>query len=582
MKIPMKLSIRTKLVALIFAIVLLVGGAISMYSIYQERKHSLNAYAAENRELVGLLSELVLVDMDFNDVVGLRLRLMDAQAHPRILYAYVMNPEGTVLADGSGENYLKGTRPDDPFNQAIIRATDWIANKQDRVHKIGGPVFLPGKKPIGYLVVGFSLNPAYQAIHNETFTNLVITAAGLGVGAILAIILATRITRPISQMVEASTLIGEGHFDNHVSIERNDELGILAQSINQMASRLRSTTISKAYVDDVFNFLLEPLIVLDLKGNIRSVNPAAIELLGYVETELIGKPISLVLGKENGDFSFTNEVRDKGLIDNIETKFLTKQNVSIPVLCSASMMRDRHRQPEGIVCVARDITRRAQMEEALKRSEQQVRQVLQEREQLGRDLHDGILQSLFAVSLGLEASKANLNKANAETSSHIDQAIGQLKAVMREVRQFITGSPANVSYKQDFEVNVRSLVKNMTIAHPTSFVLNIEAEAVKKVSERQALHLLNIIREGISNTLRHAQAQRGEVSVSRRGPKTHVELSDDGIGFDESDNNQRGHGLNNMKARVELMGGQWKITANPNSGTRIVVDIPHESTGIAT
>ncbi len=577
----MNFGIRTKLVILMFSIVLLVGVSISIYAIYHERTLSLGVYASENREIVRLLSELVLDDLDFNDVSGLRLRLMDAQAHPRILYVYAMNAEGTVLADGSGQSYIRETQPKDPFNQDILGAEDWITKKQDWVLKIGGPVFLPNKTLVGYLAVGFSMNPAYETIRSETLTNLAITAAGLGIGAILVIILATRITRPISQTVDAAKLIGDGNFSTRLPVERQDELGALAGAINQMAERLQSTTISKAYMDDILNFLSEPLIVLTPSEAIRAANPAALSLLGYEETELIERPVAMILKDGSHSLCALSDLMEKGPRDDVETTYWTKDNVPVPVLFSASVMRDRFGQPEGIVCVARNIKRRKQMEEALRQSEQKVRQALEEREQLSRDLHDGILQSMFAVSLSLESSRSLVRDDVKLALRNVDQAIGQLKAVMREVRHFITGPPSGLNYKDNFEANVRALVDSMTAAHPTSVALHIDANAATAITKGQAVHLLNIIREGISNALRHAEAKQIDLSIAGRGEATLVELVDDGVGFDKNAK-RSGHGLDNMKARVEMMGGQLEIIGKRDWGTRIVLEIPHESTGVAS
>jgi signal transduction histidine kinase len=220
------------------------------------------------------------------------------------------------------------------------------------------------------------------------------------------------------------------------------------------------------------------------------------------------------------------------------------------------------------------------MEEALRESEQTVRQVLEEREQLSRDLHDGILQSLFAVSLGLESSRSLVREDVKLALRNVDQAIAQLKGVMREVRHFITGPHSGLNYKGNFEANVRGLVESMTATHPTSVALQFEVDATTGISEGQSGHLLNIIREGISNALRHASATQINLSISHRGQTTLVELTDDGVGLDKNAK-RSGRGLDNMKARVEIMGGHLEIVGKKDLGTKIVLEIPHESTGVA-
>ncbi len=235
----MKFGIRLKLILFTASIVLLVGGSIFFYSIYQGRQQVLSTFEKDARGTTAAISEAIVNDLYFLDLRSLRHRLGSARVNPDIRYTYVTDLEGLVLSDGTGENPLKDQRLIDGFSQEIVLSKDWISRVEGDLLKVGGPVFLPDGTPLGHLHVGFSLGYAYQAVRDTTRTSLHITLICLGIGGFLAFIVAQSFSRPISSLVRASREIGEGRLDTRLTVKRSDELGTLAESINQMAETLQ-------------------------------------------------------------------------------------------------------------------------------------------------------------------------------------------------------------------------------------------------------------------------------------------------------------------------------------------------------
>ena len=96
---------------------------------------------------------------------------------------------------------------------------------------------------------------------------------------------------------------------------------------------------------------------------------------------------------------------------------------------------------------------------------------------------------------------------------------------------------------------------------------------MKALTSEQALHMLQIAREAISNATRHANARSGRVSLRRRRGVVCLEVSDDGCGFEVKKVNNRGLGLHHIEARARKMGATARVSSAPNQGTRIVVKL---------
>lgn len=234
----MKFSVRIKLIALTTSIVLLTGGSIAFYGIYVKRQEILAAFSREANEIANVVAGGIASDLYFLDIRSIRRRLESARANPAIRYIYVTDSKGFVLADGSGSNRVRDKELTDPFSREALRAEDWRSQVQGELLKVAGPVRMPDGSSIGRLHMGFSLSEPYQIVRDATKASLLITAVFLGVGTLLSIVLAKTFSSPILSIVQAAKEIGKGKLDTRLSLNRGDELGMLADTINQTAINL--------------------------------------------------------------------------------------------------------------------------------------------------------------------------------------------------------------------------------------------------------------------------------------------------------------------------------------------------------
>jgi signal transduction histidine kinase len=223
--------------------------------------------------------------------------------------------------------------------------------------------------------------------------------------------------------------------------------------------------------------------------------------------------------------------------------------------------------------VALEQTRHA--EESSRRSEQYLRQALEEREQMAQNLHDGIIQSLFALGLALERCRRLIVKDPNEVDHQLGMAIPGLKAVIRELRTYIVGQEPHIGNGRELEAALALEVRTVQSSHDLQMTLQMDPQAADLVTPNQAAHLLYIAREALSNSLRHANATHATLVLERHDGRARFVLEDDGVGFDLPTSSS-GDGLKNMAARAAKLHAELNIVSKPGHGTRVMLELPQE------
>jgi len=225
-----------------------------------------------------------------------------------------------------------------------------------------------------------------------------------------------------------------------------------------------------------------------------------------------------------------------------------------------------------------DITDRKRVEESLRQREQEIQTVLRERERISEDLHDGILQSLYAVGLGLESCKPLIRqRKHGQATALLDHAVRQMNHLMTEVRNFIAGLESQVLQGVDFATALETMVQALSVSAAIACRVSIDGAAARQISTEQALHLMNVVREALSNSLRHSQARRITVSLKDLAQVIRLSVADDGVGFKPAAAYGVGHGLTNMLARAQKIGGRFAVRSRPLKGTTILLDLHKET-----
>ncbi len=204
--------------------------------------------------------------------------------------------------------------------------------------------------------------------------------------------------------------------------------------------------------------------------------------------------------------------------------------------------------------------------------------IVEERDRIGRDLHDGIIQSLYAVSLSLEDVPEMMASSPGEAEGRVDAAIDSLQVSIRELRNFIYGLRPETFDGADVRAGIVALGEQFRYNTLVEIEIDVDAEAGRDLSPEHGAELLQLVRESLSNAARHARARHLLVTFRREEDGTTLVVADDGVGFDALSPVAAGHqGLANMRARAEAIGATMRVESAKGEGTRIIVALPNRA-----
>jgi signal transduction histidine kinase len=195
--------------------------------------------------------------------------------------------------------------------------------------------------------------------------------------------------------------------------------------------------------------------------------------------------------------------------------------------------------------------------------------LLEDRERIGRNLHDTVVQRLFAVGMQLQASLIADPK---DQRSRIEQSIDELDATIKEIRTsiFLLSTPPEQGLRHEITTIIDGYADRSGVAARVVF----DGPVDTAISAEIAKHVEAVVREGVSNVIRHANARRVDVLVAV-ATDVFVRIADDGSGIPEAES--RRSGIDNLARRAEELGGTFTITTNAD-GTTLEWRVPLEGT----
>jgi signal transduction histidine kinase len=197
-------------------------------------------------------------------------------------------------------------------------------------------------------------------------------------------------------------------------------------------------------------------------------------------------------------------------------------------------------------------------------------QVLEERERIGKELHDGVIQSLFAVGMHLQGLATATGDDN--ISRNLESAVDDIDHAIRDLRNYIFGLRPGILADRQLDQALKEMATDFAARSGVVTVVEVDGEAASRLASRAA-DVVQIVREALSNVGRHGAATTCRVSVERSAAGLTIEVDDDGQGFDV-DVTRSGMGLQNLQERVGSLGGVFQIESTPGEGTTVRATFP--------
>jgi PAS domain S-box-containing protein len=332
--------------------------------------------------------------------------------------------------------------------------------------------------------------------------------------------------------------------------------------------RFRMFDVVAVARDAIIEQMANAVIVLDFKDRIVDFNMAAQTIFNVAKSKVINGHLADALGS------------CPELLDLARASEQTETDVFLPnshwYHVSVSPLFDKRGIQLGRTILLHDITKlkQAQMRTL---EHQRALAMLNERESLARELHDGMGQVLAAAQLQIASARELLAKGDsASVEACLRRAGDATQEAKESIRKYLLGIKARSSPQQGLIPVLRQYLAHYRdtygihteLAVPAGF----EKQQIDPVVESQ---LQPIIQEALINARRHGRARSAMVVFEQCDGQLHVTIEDDGCGFDPSAvSAHQGFGLRSMRGRAEALGGVLEVSSKPGGGTRVNVQVP--------
>ena len=206
--------------------------------------------------------------------------------------------------------------------------------------------------------------------------------------------------------------------------------------------------------------------------------------------------------------------------------------------------------------------------------------VLEERERIGMDLHDGIIQSIYGVGLSLESALHSFDEDPQDAKARVQHSIESLNQAIRDLRAYILDLRPRQMGSEGLISGLNRLINEFRAHTLVNVQLSGSEPELQELAQPRSMALFHICQEALANIAKHARATQVDISLWCTEERVLMEIHDNGKGFEiEKVNATIGHGLANMQTRARSVGGDVDISSVVGEGTTVLAWVPRGSRG---
>ena len=339
-------------------------------------------------------------------------------------------------------------------------------------------------------------------------------------------------------------------------------------SLERKKRKLQMKESEKRY-SELFRLNPQPIWIFELETfHFVQVNKAASDLYGYSEEEFLNMTVFDIRPKE--DVTHVKRALANVAEDGInygKYRHLTKSNKILDVEVKSNFVTVDDKKYR--LAIITDVTEKNRMEQEITKAI--IRTQENERYEIGAELHDNVCQILATTHINLGVLKKSVNESGLKLFDQCREYINLATQEIRNLSHRLAPAFFNDSTLEEaFEV----LLNNYNVENKYNITLYFD-DAIdhSNISRDLQLNLYRILQEQLRNILKYAYCKNIEVDLIIKNDSLKMRIADDGVGFDVNAI-RSGIGLSNMKRRVELFYGKFKLYSSPGNGCEIAIDIP--------
>jgi PAS domain S-box-containing protein len=316
----------------------------------------------------------------------------------------------------------------------------------------------------------------------------------------------------------------------------------------------------------------------DCEGKFTYISSAAERIFGFTSEEMVERHFSEFLAESEVPrvLRLFGEAMQGRYTEVMPIEVIKKDGTHAHLEVAHSLILDDGR-PVGVQGLIRDMTERRRAEDALRREQRLLRQMLelQERERrlISYEIHDGLTQHVFGAQMLLQGLASRVELLPEDVRESFGQALRLLNCGGEEARALINQLRPPILDESGILAAIDFLIAEQSGSATAEIKFHHDGPFEDLPSALQAI-VFRIVQEGLANACRHSQSEKVHVALARNNGAIRVEVRDWGRGFDPDKVEENRFGLEGIRERARLFGGKAAIDTAPGKGTRVSVELP--------